>query len=58
LNAPKRFSFGHRLLDLLNFSVSGDIHIQDLSHFENDFVRESNIDDVSKNSDEGLELAA
>ena len=53
----KRFSFGHRLLNLLNFSFSGDIHIQELSHFDNDFARESNIDSVEKNNliDEGLE---
>ena len=46
-NDPKRFSFGHRLLNLLKFSVSADIHIQELSHFDDDFVRESNIIDES-----------
>jgi hypothetical protein len=55
LKDSKRLSFGHRLLNLLNFSVSGDIHIQELTHFDNDFVRESNIDIVAKNDDEGLE---
>jgi phosphoglycolate phosphatase-like HAD superfamily hydrolase len=55
-NDSKRFSFGHRLLNLLNFSVFGDIHIQEIGHFDNDdFVRESNIDSVVKNNDEGLE---
>ena len=53
-NDSKRFSFGHRLLNLLNFSASGDIHIQELSHFDNDFVQESNIDSVAKNDNECL----
>ena len=48
-------SFGHRLLNLLNFSVSRDIHIQELTHFDNGVVRESNIDSVAKSDDEGLE---
>ena len=47
-----RFSFGHRLLNLLNFSkVSGDIHIQEFSHFDND----SSIDSLAENSDKCLE---
>ena len=54
-NDPKRFSFGHRLLNLLNFSVSGDIHVQELSNVDNDFVRESDIDSVAKVNNEGLE---
>ena len=54
-NDSNRFSFGHRLLNLLKFSVPGDIHIQDLSHLDDDFVRESNIDSVAKINDEGLE---
>jgi hypothetical protein len=54
-NDSKRFSFGHRLPNLLNFSVYGDIHIQELSHFDNDFARESDIDSVAKINDEGLE---
>ena len=54
-NDPKRLSFGNRLLNLLNFSVSADIHIQELSHLENDLVRESNIDIIARNSDDGLE---
>ena len=33
----KCFSFGHsRLLNLLNFSDSGNFHIQELTHFDND----------------------
>ena len=54
----KRLSFGHRLLNLLNFSVrSGDIHIQELTHYgeDNGFVREFDSDDVAKNSVKGLE---
>ena len=53
-NDSKRFSFGHRLLNLLNFS-SEDVHIQKLSHLDDDFVREFNIDSVAKIDGEGLE---
>ncbi|KAF8799445.1 HAD-like protein [Phlegmacium glaucopus] len=55
-NDSKRLSFGHRLLNLLNFSVrSGNIHIQKLTHYgetiqDDDFVRESDSDCVEKNS--------
>lgn len=54
-NDPKRLSFGHRLLNLLNFSSSEDIHIQKFNHFDNDFVQESYVDNVAKINDEGLE---
>ena len=54
-NDSKRISFGHRLLNLLNFSASEDVHIQKLSHLDDDFVRESNIDSVAKIDGEGLE---
>jgi hypothetical protein len=55
LNDSKRFSFGHRLLNLLNFSTSEDVHIKRLSNLDDDFVRESDIDSVGKINDEGLE---
>ena len=54
-NDSKRFSFGHRLLDLLNFSVTGDIHIQELGQIDDDFPRESNIDGIAQSNYEGLE---
>jgi hypothetical protein len=52
---PKYFSFGNRLLNLFNFSVSEEIHIQKLSHSDNNFIPEFNIDSVAKINDEGLE---
>ena len=60
-NDSNRLSFGHRLLNLLNFSVrSGEIHIQEFTSCEetiqdDNFARESHIDCVTKNTVQELE---
>ena len=60
-NDSKHFSFGHKLLKFLNFSVhSADVRIQEFTHngdtIQDDaFARESDIDYLAKNGFEKLE---
>ena len=62
-NDSKHLSFGHRLLNLLNFSIrSGDIHIQGLAHcggtFQEDEIMCRDSDSEKNNVLEAWQLEA